>query len=447
MSGTRPTVTVIGGGITGLAAAWELSAHDDLEITVLEAGRRFGGKISTSPFAGRLVDEGADAFLRRVPEAVELCRELGLDDLTSPATGSAFIWADGALHRIPDGLVLGVPATFDDLDRSDVLSPAGRARARLEPHVEGEPLVGDCSVAELIDTRFGPEVTRRLVEPLIGGIYAGVADRLSLDAVLPQLAEVAHSRTVLSTALSERQASSVAHGPVFSAPVDGMDALIGALVAALETRGVRLATSHPVDALPPGDGVIVATPAPVSARLVEPLSPEAAALLAGIEYASVALVTLAYRGTDIDIELDGSGFLVPRDAGLFITAASWATTKWAHLAGPDDVVILRVSAGHREDRRPDAMTDDQLVAAMCADLRVTMGVDAAPSEVRVSRHRDGFPQYDVGHLDRIERIDSLLREAAPHVLVTGSAHRGLGIPACIRQGRAAARSLAARLLP
>ena len=443
----RPTVTVVGGGITGLAAAWELSAHDELDITVLEAGPRFGGKIATTEFAGRRVDEGADTFLRRVPEAIDLCDELGLDDLTSPASGSAFVWTDGALRRIPGGLVLGVPAHFDELDRSDILTAQGRARARLEPEIEGAPLQGDCSVAELIDARFGPEVTRRLVEPLIGGIYAGTADRLSLDAVLPQLAEIAHSSAVLSTPLAEREASPGTQGPVFSAPLAGMGSLIDTLVDGLTTRGVHLVSGRAADALPASDAVIVATPAPVAARLVAALRPAAATLLEGIEYASVVLLTLAFHRAEVGIELDGSGFLVPRDAGLLMTAASWATTKWAHLVRPDDdLVILRVSVGHREDSRPETMTDDELVMAARGDLRLTMGIDAAPSEVRISRYLNGFPQYDVGHLDRVARIDALLESAAPHVIVTGSAHRGLGIPACIRQGRAAGRVVAARLL-
>ncbi len=441
----RSLITVIGGGITGLAAAWELSCHDGIDVELVESSDRWGGKIATSMFADRLVDEGADAFLRRVPEAIDLCRELGLDDLTSPATGHAFVWADGALHAIPGGLVLGVPASFDDLDASDLLTPAGRARARQEPDLEGAPLEGDCSIASLIDVRFGHEVTDRLVEPLIGGIYAGEADRLSLDAVLPQLAEIAHRSAVLSAPLAERQAAAT-DGPVFSAPIRGMGALVDALLDGLTRRGIALRLSTPMQTLPPSDGVIVTTPAPAAAALVREVSPEAADLLAGIDYAGVVLVTLAYRRADVRRDLDGSGFLVPRSAGCFVTAVSWASSKWAHLDIGDDLIVMRVSSGHRGDTRWRSMSDDEVVEAMRDDLRTTMGIDNAPVEVRVSHHPEGFPQYDVGHLDRVARIEATLRDAAPHVMVTGSAHRGLGIPACIRQGRAAARELAARLL-
>ncbi|MFN8052720.1 MAG: protoporphyrinogen oxidase [Acidimicrobiales bacterium] len=441
-------IAVVGGGISGLAAAWELSADAGTEVIVYEAADRVGGKIHTSAFAGRQVDEGADAFLRRVPDALALCAEIGLDDLVSPATGSAFLWIDGQLRRLPGGLVLGVPARFDELEASGILSHWGLARAMHEPDLDGEPLVGDCTIGSLISRRYGTEVTERLVGPLLGGINAGAIDEMSLDAVVPQLAAVAHRSASLSVGLAETlpPPGTAATEPVFSAPVGGMGVLVDRLHDALLARGVRFELGRPLDELPTAGGVVVTVPADVAARLLAPRSAAAAAALGAIEFASVVFTTIAYRADDVGVPLDGSGFLAPRDSGLSITAVSWASAKWAHLAG--DPVVLRVSMGHAgEDGAAAAidLDDDAVLAAVRADLATTMGITAAPVEHRITRYRNGFPQYEVGHLDRVDRLEADLLADAPDLAVCGMAHRGVGIPACIREARHAARALADRL--
>jgi len=439
-------ISVIGGGISGLAAAWELSADPSVQITVHEAAARLGGKIHTSPFAGRMVDEGADAFLRRVPEAVALCGEIGLEELISPSQGSAMVWVDGELKRLPGGLVLGVPVHFDDLEASGILTHWGIARARHEPELEGEPLVGDSSIGAVITRRYGQEVTDRLVGPLLGGIAAGSVDTMSIDAMAPQLAAAAHRSRSLAQALADTPPSFQPGGvpdPVFAAPAHGMGSLIARLETQLRERGVLFVTGQPVTSLPAGDGTVLTTPAPVTASLVAPRSPGAAELLSSIRLASVVFTALAFRRDDVPGALDASGFLVPRTAGLTITAASWSSTKWERLEG--DPVILRVSIGH--DRDPDSieLSDDEVLGRITADLGTVMGITASPVDHRITRYRDGFPQYDVGHLERTDRLEALLAHDAPDLAVCGMAHRGVGIPACIREARRAAASLRTRL--
>ena len=443
---SRTHIVVVGGGITGLAAAWELSADPGLDIDLYEASDRFGGKIHTSAFAGLAVDEGADAFLCRVPDAVELCDEVGIDAAhrTSPGRASAFVWVDGSLRRLPQGLVLGFPASFEALASSGILTPDGLRRARCEVELDGQPLVGDTPIGSFVAERYGPEVVDRLVGPLIGGINAGDVNEMSLDAVLPQIADVAHRSASISkglTALAPAES-----GPIFSAPVGGMGRLIAALVESLDRRGVGLHTGSTLAELPSADGVVLTTPADVTARLVEPRCPAAAQLLGGIRFASIAFVTLAYDPDDVGIELDGSGFLIPRDAGLTATAVSWASSKWAHLR-IDDAVIMRVSVGHIHDTESIGLDDGEIIRRIGEDLRTTMAIDAAPIEYRITRYPNGFPQYDVGHLGRIDAVDAALRSLAPDLAVCGMAHRGVGIPACIKGGRTAARALAERLRP
>jgi oxygen-dependent protoporphyrinogen oxidase len=456
----RSRVAVVGGGISGLAAAWELSSSPGVDVVVLEAGPRLGGKIRTSGFAGRQVDEGADTFLRRVPEGLQLADELGLgDSLVSPAVGTALVWAHGALHPLPAGHVLGVPVDADALAASGVVSPAAVEAARREPSLPGAPLTRDESLGSLVRRRFGDEILELLVEPLVGGINAGEADELSVDAVVPQIAAAARRSASLVEGLRAAPPTSAvgaapeaSDGPVFAAPLGGMGTLVEELAAALTARGADLRVEAPVEGLVRHtdgwllhgrgedlavDAVVVATPAPVAAGLVRPLAPTAADLLAGIDHASVVMVTLAVPVADLPHGLAATGVLVPRHAGLAVTAVSFASTKWAHLADPE-TAILRVSAGHRADPRPVDLADADLLELVRRDLATLLGSELRPDAHRISRYPAGFPQYDVGHLDRVAAVEGILRDAAPGVVVTGAALRGLGIPSCIRQGRTAA---------
>ena len=440
---------VVGGGIAGLAAAWELAARrPGAEITVFEPGA-LGGKLRTSPFAGRMVDEGADAFLARVPEGRDLCAELGLDaGLVSPATGGVYVAAGPQLHRLPEGLVLGVPVDGAQLEGSPLVGPDAAARVAAEPDRPGQPLGpdDDPSVGELIRARMGDDVLEHLVDPLIGGINAGDTDRLSLRAAAPQLAAAAERSGSLVEGLRSAPPTGPPGAPVFWALPGGMTALVDALVAALHDAGVAFVGEAVDDVRSLGtDGVVVATPAPAAASLVGAAgAADAAGILAGIEHSSPVLLTLALPAASVRHALDASGLLVPRTEGRLLTACSFASTKWAHLGDADpSTVVLRASAGRTGDDRAIGLDDDALLAGLLADLDDLLGLDGDPVEVRISRWRHGFPQYAPGHLGRIAAVEADLAANLPRVRVAGASLHGIGIPACIRSGRAAAASLAA----
>ena len=428
-------IAVIGGGVTGLAAAYEARARDaDAEIVVHEASDRVGGKLWTTTFAGRAVDEGADAFLARVPWGLDLCRELGLEGtLVSPAQQAAFVWFRGALRRLPPGLVLGVPTDFDALAASGIVDEPVEVRPFPAPLGPAE----DLSVGALVRRQLGDAVFERLVDPLRGGINAGDADRLSVRAGAPQLAAAAERDGDLVAALRSQPAAPP--GAVFFSPREGMGAIVGALVESLTASGVQLRTGAPVGRIADldADVVIVTVPSYEAAELVRDRAPLAADLLDGIEYASVAMVSLAFPASARAEPLDGSGFLVPRGEGLLMTATSWASSKWAHLA-EDGTIVLRISAGRHGDDRAAQLDDDALVKALLEEARETSALTGDPCAVRVTRWPRSFPQYEPGHLERVTALELELSRTMPHVVLAGAALRGLGVPACIRQGREAA---------
>jgi oxygen-dependent protoporphyrinogen oxidase len=453
-------IAVVGGGITGLAAAHEIvRSAPDRDVVVLEADDRLGGKILTSAMAGRPVDAGADAFLARHPAGIGLCRELGIGDrLISPAERRAYVYADGSLRELPTATLLGVPTDLDGLRRSGLVSAAGIERAARD--LTGPTAVladgRDASVGEVVRQGLGDEVLERLVDPLIGGINAGDSDRLSVRACTPQIAEAAGHPSLISGARAVLAATTAdPDAPVFFGLPGGMQALVDALVAELAAAGVDLRTGTAVTELAPAprggwtlssgddrldvDAVVLTVPASAAAALLADVIPDAARLLAEVEYASVVLVTLAVPSDGLRRSLDASGFLVPRTEGLLLTACSWASTKWDHLAG--DPVLLRASAGRAGDARTLDLDDADLLARLLADLERTMGLAAEPVEVRVTRWPRSFPQYAVGHLDRVGAIESAVAAHARGVVVAGAAYRGLGLPACIDQGRRAARTV------
>ncbi len=435
-------VAVLGGGVSGLAAAYELRGRlPEASIVVHEASDRFGGKVVTSPFAGRLVDEAADAFLARVPWGLDLCRELGIETtLVSPATSKAYVWWDGELRSLPPGLVLGVPTDLDAVTSTGIIDEpviAHPADAALAPD-------DDISVGALVRSQLGDAVFERLVDPLIGGINAGDGDRLSVRAAAPQIAAAAERDRDLVTGL--RGAPPAAPGPVFYAPREGMGALTDALVAWLRAQDVELRedSAPSVDeALAGADAVVVALPAYAAADAIAATAPSTASRLATIEYASVALVTMAFGRSEVHRVLDGSGYLVPRTTGLLLSACSWASSKWSHL-DDGDTILVRASTGRLGDERFTTMDDDTLVTALLDELATTSAIIGSPREIRVKRWMQSFPQYAPGHLDLVDRIVRQLAEEAPNVVVTGAAFRGLGVPACIRQGREAAVQLVER---
>lgn len=482
----RRHLVIIGGGITGLAAAWEASTRPTVDVTVIEASDRVGGKIRTSPIdSGSAttadaaepvpVDEGPDNFLARVPHAVDLCEELGLgDQLIEPAASRAGVWIDDTVVEMPTGTVLGVPYDFDAVGRSGILSADGLARARREPDGDWTAPTADVPIGRFISERYGDEVVERLVSPLVGGINAGNVHELSLQAVTPQLWAAAMRGGSLSRMLADlaRWATGPSGGApdakqpaVFNALRGGTATLTEELRRQLSARGVTIVYGSPVGSISrssrgrnvwrldgpdvsiDADLVVVATPVGEAARMIAGLAPDAAESMGTIRSASVAMTTLVYpAGSFPDVDPTTSGILVPRTAGLATTAISFGSHKWPHWAGHEDdpsgrPVVVRVSAGHVDDPTSAATPDDALVDRLTAEIQMLTGSHEWPTSTRITRWTEAFPQYRPGHPQLVDGIFEDLDAIAPTVRLAGAAYRGLGIPACIDSGRSTVREL------
>ncbi|HVF20422.1 MAG TPA: protoporphyrinogen oxidase [Mycobacteriales bacterium] len=450
-----PHIAVIGGGISGLSAANALvrDGGDLADVTVFEGSARVGGILHTTEVAGLPVDAGADAFLARVPDAERLVRELGLgDSLVAPATSTAHVWVGGRMRPLPAGTALGVPRSLRSVARSRVLSAGGLARAGLDLVLPGSAYDGDVAVGALVRRRMGAQVVDRLVDPLLGGVYAGHADALSVEATAPQVATAARAGRSLMRGLRGAAAdSSPSDGPVFRSLSGGLGRLPQEIAARLGD-GVRTANRVALVervgtawrlTLMGGralvvDAVVVATPAPVTAKLLRYAAPALSGELAEVETASVAIVTFAFPAAALTRAPVGSGFLVPAGQGRLMKACTLSSAKWAHLGG-HDVAIVRCSVGRAGEPPPE--DDDEVVARLRSELADAIGAGVAPTETRVTRWVDALPQYAVGHVDRVARIESAL-DQLPGLALAGSAYRGVGVPACIRSGeQAAARIL------
>jgi protoporphyrinogen oxidase len=425
-------VAVIGGGISGLAAAFLLK-DAGLTVTVLEGSPRLGGKLAVSEVAGLQVDTGAEALLARRPEGTDLIAAAGLSgDLVLPGTTSAGIWTRGQIRPLPQRQFLGVPADLDELSATGIVSGEGLARAREDLIRPADEVEGDEAVATRVGRRLGPEVVDRLVEPLLGGVYAGRCEDLSFEATLPALARADRDGGSLTQAASSllppAPASPAPPGqpparPVFTTLAAGLGSLPGALAG---QSGATVRTSAMVRELartPDGwqltvgsahapqtltaDAVIIAVPGRPASRLLAQVAggQAAATALAEIKYASMAIVTLAYPETAFPGPLAGSGFLVPAVDGRSVKAVTVSTNKWPHLraAGPG-LRIVRCSLGRLGEEAILQREDGELAALAAADLAAATGARGAPADLRVTRWGGGLPQYSVGHLNRVARI-------------------------------------------
>jgi protoporphyrinogen/coproporphyrinogen III oxidase len=461
----RPSVVIVGGGISGLAAAFFLR-DTGAAVTVLEGSPRLGGKLAVSQVAGIAVDEGAEALLARRPEGTELIGAVGLaGQLVSPGTTAAGIWTRGRLCPLPRRQFMGVPADLGELEASGILSAAGLSRARADLELPPTGRDGDVPVAGYVAARFGQEVVDRLVDPLLGGVYAGRSDRLSFEATLPALAQESRRHGSLAEAagalLPQPRAQAAPAPPVFTTLAGGLGALppvlavasraavrTGAMVRELSRaeQGWRL-TIGPTAApeLLEADAVILAVPARPAGRLLAPHGPAAAAALSEIEYASVGIVTLAYPDSAFPAGPAGSGYLVPAVDGGAVKAVTFSTVKWPHLrAGGAGLHVVRCSVGRVGEEALLQRDDAELAALAAADLTAATGVRGAPAASRISRWGGALPQYGVGHIDRVARIRAGV-EALPGLAVCGAAYDGIGIPACVASARQAAGQVLAYL--
>ena len=473
----RPVVAVIGGGVSGLTAAFLLK-DADVAVTVLEGSPRLGGKLAVSEVGGMAVDSGAEALLARRPEGVGLIAELGLSgQLVQPGTTAAGIWTRGAIRPLPRRQFMGVPADIDELSSAGILSADGVDRARQDLTLPPTEPDGDVSVAERLGARYGLELVDRLVEPLLGGVYAGRTDDLSFNATLTPLAQAAHGRSSLTQAaasllppapapdardsLGQDAVAADGRPSVFTTLAGGLGIVPGALAAASDANVriksmvrelVRTATgwrltigsAHAPEAMD-ADAVIIAVPATPASRLLAATTSTGASELSEIKHASMAIVTLAYPPNAFPAPVTGSGFLVPAVDGRTIKAVTVSTNKWPHLrptAG--DLHIVRCSVGRFGEQAVLQRDDSELVALAAADLASATGVIDKPVDARVSRWGGGLPQYSVGHLERVARIRAAIADQ-PGLAVCGAAYDGVGIPACIATARLAVDQVLAHL--
>ena len=453
-------VAVVGGGISGLATAYWLVVDHGVDVVVLEAEGRAGGKVSTRTLAGMPVDVGPDAFLSRGVELAELVSRLGLAEaVVRPAPGGAFIWSRGRLRPIPAGGAFGIPDRVLPLVRSRLLSPAGILRAGLDLVRPRTVLGGDPTVAEVVRPRLGDEVVERLVQPLLGGVHAGSVDRLSARSTVPDVVELARSSRSLVLALRRRRRAAPKPAAPPAPPLVSLrgglggltDALVDAVGESRVLRGARVSAMRRTDAgweviaadtRVTARQVVLAAPAHASADLLVGTTPVLAAELRGIHYVDVATVTLALPRAQVG-DLRGTGFLVPPTEGTLVVGCTWLTSKWPQLAGDGtDSVLLRCMVGRDGDDRWTTMTDEALVAAVRADLARVMGVTATPTDVLVQRWWRGIPQYLVGHADRLDRLDRLVPDG---LHLTGAGYRGSGLAACVASARRTASVVAEHL--
>ncbi len=448
-------VTVVGGGIAGLAASWTLEgALRGAEVVLVEQGDGVGGVLLTEHEHGFLVEAAADSFLSRKPRGVGICEELGIqDELVGrrPENARSFVRLGRELHPLPEGLTGLVPTDLDALEESTLLSDEGKRRLAEEADLPPEPPGDDESLASFVRRRLGREAWERLVEPLTTGIYGGDGEQLSLRATFPQLRALEEEHGSVLRGLQAQPAAPSGAYPPFVSLRGGMhelaDSVAGDLQSTTIDTGSRAVTLRAQDggyalelesgAAVPADGVVLATPAYATAELVAALDGELAEALAEIPYAGSAVVTLAYRREEVEHPLDGYGYVVPRSEGGHVLACTWTSSKWEGRA-PEDRVLLRVFAGRFD------LSDDDLVRLAREEVSL-LGIRAEPVLTWTHRWPRGLPQYTLGHPERLERIDAAL-ERHPGLALAGAAYRGVGIPDCIASGEEAARAVARALV-
>jgi oxygen-dependent protoporphyrinogen oxidase len=450
-------VIIIGAGIAGLSAAFELLGRDR-RFVVLERASRAGGVILSEEIDGFTIDAGPDSLLVQKADGIRLCEELGLGAELVPTRPPrlAYIQRGGTLHPLPASSVLGIPTRIRPFVSTGLFSWRGKLRMAAELGVPARRDEADESIGAFMTRRFGIEATTYLAEPLLAGIHAGDVDRLSIRSLFPRFVEAERTYGSLLRAFRAQPRGPVSVDGAFRSLPGGLSQLIRALVARLPAESVRLNTpvrrisvgeNPPMFSVETADGerlsspaVICATPAYVAGALVRELDAELARLCGDVPYASTATVVMGFRRSDLTHPLNGSGFVVPRVERSGILAASWMSSKWPHRA-PDDKVLLRAFAGGARDPRALERSDAELVGVSLAALTPLLGITGDPLLTRVYRWERASAQHDVGHAARLEAIERTLTRR-PGLFLTGSGFRGVGIPDCVADGRATGKQVA-----
>lgn len=442
-------IVIIGGGISGLAAAYELTARN-IPFTLFEASDHLGGLIRTEHESGFTIEAGADSMLVQKRAALDLCDELGLSrhllSMRQPRT--AFVLDAGQLHPLPAGSLLGIPSSWRSLASYTLLPPLSRARLAFEPFIPTQNAGGDESIAGFFSRRFGSATVDRLAQPLLGGIHAGDVHALSVRALFPRLVEAERSDGVLRWARRTAKART-AEGAFRSLP-GGMSDLVHAIEKRIPAGAVRLGEA--VRRLESADhawslttdtstvsarAVILACPASVAGSLLAPIDREAADLCAAVRYVSTVSVALAWPRAAVGHPLEGSGFVVVRATNtLRITACTWVSSKWDHRA-PAGHVLLRAYVGGAHDPEAVDLGDDEMIDVVVRELSAILSIAVPPELARVFRWKQAGAQHTIGHTARIGELERVLSRHQG-LFVTGSGFRSIGIPDCIADGRAVA---------
>jgi oxygen-dependent protoporphyrinogen oxidase len=458
--GIPATVGIIGGGISGLAAAHYLARHrPEIKAILVEQNRRLGGKIMTELVGDFLVEGGPDSFLSSKPRGLGLASELGLETRlqgTDEGRRRTWVMSSGRLHRLPEGLSGLVPSRLEPMLESELFSPAGKQRLRQEPAIPARSDDEDESLASFVTRRFGREVYDRMIEPLMAGIYAGDGEQLSLAATFPQLRRLEQEWGSVIEGFRAARSSDTSDTarPAFLTPIGGMGELVDAILRRIPD--VRLLSGTSVQGLSERiagfelqlsnssrlqvQAVIVATPAFVTGQLLAGVDQAMADALCAIPHVSSATVSLAYPAAQVLKALEGYGYVVPRREGRPVLAVTWSSTKFHHRA-PEGYALIRVFIGRSGAEEALNGTDTHLVQVARDEVADVLGTREAPLFHRVFRWNNGMPQYTMGHLGRVATIERNSRQH-PGLFVAGNAFRGVGIPDCIESGERAARAAA-----
>ena len=460
-------VAVVGGGIAGLASAYNLqegarSAGIPLDCTLIESDARLGGKVVTGHEDGFTVEGGPDSFLTQKPWAIDLCKRLELQDRligTNDASKQVWILWKGKLRKLPDGVLLIVPTRFQPFVFSTLITPWGKLRMGMDLVIPARRDSSDESVADFVRRRLGNEALDKIAEPLMGGIHVSDPERQSLLAAFPRFAAIERKYGSLVRGMLAGMRAHPSNGkalPPFMTLRGGLDELISTLANHLgETRMVLGRTVEQLIRNESGyriamddgsnmevDAVVLATPARDAAKLVASFDSELAAKLRSIRYVSTATVSLGYRRDAISHSLRGFGFVIPRKEHRLITGCTWSSTKFDDRA-PAGSVLLRCFLGGATDEAPALAPEEEMVRYAREELSSLMGSTAEPVMIQVYRWRNGHPQYDVGHLDLLAEIDGMCA-AHPGLQLAGSSYRGIGLPDCIHSGALAAEAILSR---
>jgi oxygen-dependent protoporphyrinogen oxidase len=454
-------IAIIGGGISGLSAAFALEKHRlggaSLEYIVFESSRRFGGVLATERVDGCLLEAGPDSFLTEKPWASDLCREIDLGDQligSNDADRKTYILVKGKLVAIPDGLMFMVPTKITPTALSALFSVRTKLRMALEWFHPQRKADADETVAAFVERHYGPEMVDRLADPLLSGVYGGEASQLSLQAVLPRFAEMEAShgslgRAMLAARKKVAHVAKISPRPLFTSLRDGTQQLVDGIVARLPASALH--PDSPVQCIQRQDSgwvvsagyasdqfdaVIIATPAQAAADLSGMVSVELATELRGINYTSSVTVNLGYDRSVRASLPPGFGFLVPRSEGKRMLAATFVHNKFPHRA-PDNRALLRCFVGGARNEQVLQSPDEEVVRTVREELQQIIGIRADPLFTRVYRWKGAMAQYGVGHLERLQRIDNLLQHL-PGLALAGNGYRGIGVPDCVRSGNEAA---------